>query len=453
MAPPGVEKNISAIKILLLTSNAVAFGLLLLVAVHDNFLGEWRSHQRSYKKLLVASAQDEVSKKTAQRFRIGIKQLYLDQGGKIDRCITCHVSIDDPKMATAAQPLRSHPGDYLDNHNIDKIGCTVCHEGQGRATLTADAHGETEHWERPMLRGKQVYTSCGKCHFENDLFGAEQDLYSGHDPTRPIFQAELESSLANCEDLARGKALFIESGCLGCHRYRGKGGTLAPDITHAGDLDKHHYDFSHVEGEHTPKQWLVEHFLNPEEISPGSVMPVFGFTHPQAEDLATYILSMHDKKKQPAGMIPIPKSHSGPLASGKSLFGVFCAACHGPEASKGLENPGYVNTTVPQLDTLAERMMLFEMEDAEVVIDALTEGIDLKTLEDDPPMPRFNVVLAQYDSIFQTIKEGSIAGKKDSDSPEPPYHMPGWEERLTNQEINAVIAYLLTLYPWEEDEE
>jgi hypothetical protein len=31
--------------------------------------------------------------------------------------------------------------------------------------------------------------------------------------------------------------------------------------------------------------------------------------------------------------------------------------------------------------------------------------------------------------------------------------MPSWEVRLTDYDTDAIIAYLITLYEWEEDEE
>jgi hypothetical protein len=31
--------------------------------------------------------------------------------------------------------------------------------------------------------------------------------------------------------------------------------------------------------------------------------------------------------------------------------------------------------------------------------------------------------------------------------------MPSWEVRLTDYDIDAIIAYIITLYEWEEEEE
>src|SRR6185436_7593125 len=56
---------------------------------------------------------------------------------KADRCTTCHLGIDKKGYETAAQPYRTHPNADLylrGGHPIDRIGCTVCHQGRGRAT-------------------------------------------------------------------------------------------------------------------------------------------------------------------------------------------------------------------------------------------------------------------------------------------------------------------------------
>src|SRR5206468_884428 len=53
---------------------------------------------------------------------------------KMDRCQTCHLAIDKKGYEKYPQPFRTHPdlATYLGGsspHPIDKIGCTVCHEG------------------------------------------------------------------------------------------------------------------------------------------------------------------------------------------------------------------------------------------------------------------------------------------------------------------------------------
>jgi plastocyanin/mono/diheme cytochrome c family protein len=129
-----------------------------------------------------------------------------------------------------------------------------------------------------------------------------------------------------------------------------------------------------------------------------------------------------------------------------------CFLCHGPEGGRGVPNKNYVAGVVPALNTLAERLMLFDPEDVKAIVEQLEQGRDLESLVDSPPVPRFSVFLAQYRSARDVIRNGSHPGKKNSRGPSPPLAMPTWESILSKADIDALIAYLLTLQPWEEKE-
>ena len=108
---------------------------------------------------------------------------------KVDRCTTCHLGIDKKGYEKADQPFRTHPNLelYLQGaHPIERIGCTVCHQGRGRATSfvnaahtpsTADQEkawakysggGDTYHglhyWDFPMMAKGHTEAQCVKCH-------------------------------------------------------------------------------------------------------------------------------------------------------------------------------------------------------------------------------------------------------------------------------------------------
>ncbi|MFQ5738177.1 MAG: c-type cytochrome [Acidobacteriota bacterium] len=130
-----------------------------------------------------------------------------------------------------------------------------------------------------------------------------------------------------------------------------------------------------------------------------------------------------------------------------------CFTCHGAGGKGGVPDWNYIKDTVPPLNTLAERLMLFEPEDAQAIVEALESGVPLQSLAKDPPLPRFNVFLAQYQSVRNVILNGNPPGKKNPDGPAPPLEMLSWGERIPERDIDAVIAYLLTLEPWEELED
>ena len=136
---------------------------------------------------------------------------------------------------------------------------------------------------------------------------------------------------------------------------------------------------------------------------------------------------------------------------GKQLFdSMGCAACHGPEGSGGISNLNYVLGTVPPLNEMADRLMLFDPEDAVAAVALLEHGTDLASLEQDPPFPDYARFAAQYGAVVGVIKNGAPAAKKDPSGITPPLQMPSWSDHLSNEDIRALIAYLIELYDWEE---
>jgi mono/diheme cytochrome c family protein len=136
---------------------------------------------------------------------------------------------------------------------------------------------------------------------------------------------------------------------------------------------------------------------------------------------------------------------------GKQLFdSMGCAACHGAEGRGGIDNLNYVLGTVPQLNEMADRLMLFDPEDAAAAIELLEQGTDLASLERDPPFPGYARFVAQYGAVEGVIKNGAPAAKKDAAGPTPPLQMLAWGDRLSDADIRALVAYLIELYDWEE---
>ena len=332
------------VKIALLFASTSSIVVLAVEAYRQHYSGEWRTIQRSYRDVLRLNADNERERKSAASFDFAIRQIFLPELERIDRCTTCHLGVNNPEMADSAVPLSTHVGDLLKHHPVDKFGCTICHQGEGRAITTDAAHG----WDKndvpipnvmtPLLRDETVYTSCGHCHYEVDLYGGQSDLYAvsfqtgSADLSKPrITKAVLALTLPDADVLAEGKHLVVENGCLGCHRYRGGGGDLGSDLTYVGDKRRHDYDFTGVEGEHTVQQWLYEHFLSPSKVSPGTVMPDMGFTHDEARILALYMMALHRKSARATHTPrPPPTNSDAVLASGETLFKMFCGACHGP---------------------------------------------------------------------------------------------------------------------------
>ena len=306
--PPAVPDR--AVKVILLASSALTLTFLVAAMVRENFLSPWRFHQRNYQKALLASP-DERQRKLGESFAVEVRQIDLPQLGTTDRCVSCHAGIDNPAMASAAQPLRAHSGDVLAHHPVDKYGCTVCHRGQGAATNFREAKASDVYWDYPLLPARLTQASCGTCH------AADSPLMEKHAPA-----------------LALGRKLFVERGCQSCHKLDGVGGQLGPALDGEGQKIKHQLPMGHVHGEQTLPNWLEQHFDNPQALVPGSQMRPPRLTPAENEALTVYTLSL-GRRDLPQNYVPadriasrdreLHQKETNPAA----LFRQFCANCHG----------------------------------------------------------------------------------------------------------------------------
>jgi len=217
----------------------VALGVFF--SVFNDMKPEYISYQQQYFELT------DVKK---PEFEIKQLNFNTDSGILIDRCATCHLGASNPAASNFPVPYNFHKAivsNDSDHHNFDKIGCVVCHDGNGRGLSKRDAHGEYHDWYAPILKGKMVQANCSKCHetIVNDLAGA------------PNFN--------------RGKKLFFERACWACHTISGlSSGKSAPELTDAGAK------FS--------VQYLKESIVNPTANSSISKMPKFSWVN-QADDV------------------------------------------------------------------------------------------------------------------------------------------------------------------------
>jgi len=76
----------------------------------------------------------------------------------------------------------------------------------------------------------------------------------------------------------RGKALYKEFDCAGCHRIHGTGEAVGPDLSYVGDIHD--------------RDWHVRHFRNPKSVVPGSEMPAYGLSEQEMSALASYMMTL-----------------------------------------------------------------------------------------------------------------------------------------------------------------
>src|SRR6185503_4929584 len=181
---------------------------------------------------------------------------------KMDRCGTCHLAIDKKGYENYPQPYKTHPdlATYLGGsspHPIDKVGCTVCHEGMGQSVSFRDAahmpsnekqkeewekkyHWEEPHlWDYPMLPVKMTEASCAKCH-KGQVF------------------------IPKAEHLTIAYATYERAGCYACHKTKG----FDTNIRKPGPI------LTKIDAK-LSQDWVKNWVRNPKAVKPTTWMPRF----------------------------------------------------------------------------------------------------------------------------------------------------------------------------------
>ncbi len=264
---------------------AVASFVVLIVhgiVFYDQFFNRWEKHQTAYFEQARSLAKTDAERRALDQRSPRIEQIIVTQFGesRVDRCTTCHVASDDPRFQNHAQPLRTHPysaalGDVQVNgrwerrHKFTDFGCTICHDGQGRGLESFYAHGEDIFWPDPMLG--YVTQASWHTEFRPKLTGKEYMQAN-------CAQCHTEDNFAGTPLVQRGRQLFFEKACYGCHRIEGlSNGTLGPDLSDVGKKYKINY--------------LWEHTVNPRAFQPTSFMPKFDLSDEEIKALTVFLKS------------------------------------------------------------------------------------------------------------------------------------------------------------------
>ncbi len=295
---------------------------------------------------------------------ISIQQVFLPELGVVDRCKSCHVGIDKEDLVAPQQPFTPHPGQFLflDHHPPDRMGCTVCHAGQGRATSSVSkAHGRVEHWEKPLLDHENISASCLKCHGQN------------------------VESLRGASNLAAGVEVFRRYACYGCHFVAGYESLPRPGPPLRNVGEKINYSY------------LVKWIKSPRSIVADARMPDFGFTDEQAHNVADFLFSFTRRERSDARAVPSdPKT----VARGKELFNTSrCSICHRVEGRGGINQKVYA----PDLSLEGSKI-----QSAEWIADRIG---DPSKFVPDTVMPRFRFTGEERKQIAAYVSSEFLDGE------------------------------------------
>ena len=227
--------------------------------------------------------------------------------------------------------FRTHPHRWdllVKEHNPETFGCTTCHGGEGAQTKGVMhrkfRHGEDDHdWNDPLTdevtvmgkkyKGAFMQSKCDKCHNQ-------------------------EYTLAEAPLLSKGKKLFTDVGCWGCHPIEGY-----------NDLPKRGPELRTIASK-TTQGWLHTWISYPKGWRPGTRMPNFwpgavdalAVPHPEGMDDKQVLAAQQKLREQEVSAIVAylwTNSEKAPLlaatapkgdaAKGKETFeSVGCKGCH-----------------------------------------------------------------------------------------------------------------------------
>ena len=264
---------------------------------------------------------------------------------KVDRCTTCHLGIDKKGYEDAGQPFTTHPNMdlYLAGpHPVERVGCTVCHQGRGRATNFVGAvhtpsttdqesawgkyshtkvYDRLHHWDLPMTARGTTEAQCLKCH-----------------------QGVVE--VPKAERLNTGVVLVERYGCYGCHKIKGWESLrkVAPDLSQIASK--------------TSDEWIYRWIKEPRAFRATRMPQIWGVridetgeqkarNDTEANAVVAYVIEKSARKDYPA-------PPAGDLVSGRKLFeSVGCLGCHRVgDDKRGLSGPDAANFRAhgPHLD-------------------------------------------------------------------------------------------------------
>ncbi len=331
--------------------------LLIVLAVSPvkNYFSEWRSYQKEYNEI-IKDYPGEID-----AVEIGIKQIWVEELDRIDRCISCHVGMSEEQLKNAGEPFSAHPEMY---HDAFEYGCTICHRGQGPATTNDESKGWTEYGDDPMLVGPYLEAGCGICHKTASV------------PEAPV--------------LTMGRQLTIDYNCNACHNYYSYNNVTITTLDGIGDK--------------TSRKWLTHWFKTPKQFQPKTKMPRFQLSDEEINILSDFLMTFktypgESKLEELPGALANEKGITEELiAKGKKIFNeAQCISCHLVHDSGG---------------TLARDI-------GKIASKANPEWIysyvkDPKVFQHDVEMPQYNFTEEQLTAITAYM----LADFIDSDEPE-----------------------------------
>jgi len=393
--------------------------LLLMWTMTTEYAPEWKKHQREYYRLWAAKLteadlkSDPDLKQKLLSKPLEVKQVWDAKLGITDRCTTCHMGVDNPKMTDAPQPYKAHPD--IKPHSFNQIGCTVCHEGQGTATTKHAAHvmedlegrfgpfDEQEMgWSRPMLPLAYVQASCNKCH------------------------NVMEAPIPGAEHLNTGWQVVQEKGCRTCHYIVDSGAKQAPELSIVGT--KFYNESGYSATFHDVRFGYLKEALR----------------CPQAN------LGEEEAKKCKATLQPSTDMVNDKTLSGAELAKKYpCANCHSFDTPNNVLGPSLYDIGKRRDEAYIRAKML---DPDKIVVEGFPKGVMKATLSGSGFYNDLGKNPAILDNLVNYLAglKGGNGSKEGAQAAPAVVVMPNFN--LNDEELQRVVTFLLGLQeqgtPW-----
>lgn len=386
--------------------------LLLMWTVTTEYAPEWKKYQREYYRLWAAKITDaelkddpDLKQKILAR-PLEVKQVWTPKLEITDRCTTCHIGVENPKMTDAPQPFKTHPD--IKPHSFNQIGCTVCHEGQGTATTKHAAHVmenlegrfgsfDEQHagWSRPLLPLEYVQASCNKCH------------------------NVMAAPIPGAERLNAGWQLIQEKGCKTCHYVVDSGAKQAPELSTVGT--KFYNESGQSEAFHAVRFGYLKESLR----------------CPQAN------MSHEEAQKCRATLLPASDTVSDKPLSGVELVKKYpCGNCHSFDTPNTLLGPSLYDVG-KRKDEAYIRAKLLDPD--KVVVEGFPKGVMKATLSGSGFFSDIGKNPALLDNMVNYLigLKGGNGGQAGAVAAPATVVMPNFN--LNDAELQNVVMFLLGL--------
>ncbi len=242
------------------------------------------------------------------------------QTEKVDRCTTCHLGIDKAGYEDAPPPFRTHPDleRYLRGaHALERMGCTSCHQGRGRATSFVKAAHTASSVEQEKAWGRYS----GRDHYETMHYWDTPMMAKGHTESQCVKCHQGALEVAGAPQLNTGRFLVERYGCHGCHKIKGWEGLRKVGPSLAKVASK------------TSEEWIYRWIKEPKGFRPTRMPQVWDVRldetaeQKKRNDLEASAVAAYVVHQSSAGRFPPPPA--GDRNRGRQLFEtVGCLGCH-----------------------------------------------------------------------------------------------------------------------------